>query len=152
MDFPKIQILPSNHTFPVENRPEVQTWLQVQRHLGDKSGSAFIASLNDFHLLYFLGSSEEFDSNLFDKIIEAILDPSSVPIPELRNAVHAQLQKLVNTRAPPSSRKTPDDNMKSELLVQLLEMGYTESQAQEAIFATGGSSVEAAVNYILSAM
>jgi len=132
--------------------------VQVQRQLEGKNGTIFIDALNDFHLLYFLSASESFDTGVFDNIIQAILDPSSIDIPGFRNSVATQLEKHLsqNTRpqAAPSgpSRPQPDLGIKSELMNVLLTMGYSESQATEALFATGGNSIEAAVNYLLSSM
>jgi len=132
--------------------------VQVQRQLEGKNGTIFIDALNDFHLLYFLSASESFDMGVFDNIIQAILDPSSIDIPGFRNSVATQLEKHLsqNTRpqAAPSgpSRPQPDLGIKSELMNTLLTMGYSESQATEALFATGGNSIEAAVNYLLSSM
>jgi len=146
------------HSFPIENRAEVPSWVQVQRQLEGKIGNAFIDALNDFHLLYFLSASESFGTDVFDKIIQAISQPGTIPIPDLRNAVATQLEKnLSQTKRPqaaPSgpSRSQPDLGIKSELMNQLLTMGYSETQATEALFATGGNSIEAAVNYLLSSM
>jgi len=132
----------------VENRTEVPTWTHVQRQLQGKNGSDWLNTLNDFHLLYFLGTTEGFDSNVFDKIIQAILNPTSVNIPELKGAIDILLQRIT----PQTSSGPKEMDNKTELLVQLLSMGYTEAQATEALFATGGNSVEAAVNYLLSSM
>jgi len=141
-----------NHTFPVENRAEVPTWQNVKRHLEGKNGTAFIDALNDFHLLYFLGTTDGFDNTVFENILKAISEPDSVSIPDLRNAVAIQLQKLLPqqtqvNKTHPAPPKEPTVN--SELLHQLLLMGYNEDQAKEALV-VGGNSIEAAVNYLLS--
>lgn len=123
--------------FPIENREQIQP-AQAKQII--QSGN-LSETLSDFHLLVYLSKKLNFDEIRI--IARYVLTKAN------EDHVKFIVDKLFqNVTAPISNRQPPE--IDESLVPKITTLGYTESQAKAALLATGGKSLERAVDFILS--
>ena len=152
-------------SFPIENRPHrPQSARDVQKQLEGQHGTAFFDSLTDFHLLLFLLFN--LPQDVFEKIIYGIKERGKLFDRDVRPAIEQWITKelggnasatatttsATTTTAPNSNLAAPKNPREHEMREQLLLMGYSEQQANEALWATSYGSLEQAIEFLLSKM
>jgi hypothetical protein len=150
--------------FPIENRPHrPQSARDVQKQLEGQHGTAFFDSLTDYHLLLFLMFN--LPQDVFDKIIFGIKERGKLFDRDVRPAIEQWINKQLGGAAPTGSpavtpattpatatRAEPKNAREQEMREQLLLMGYSEQQANEALWATNYGSLEQAIEFLLNKM
>ena len=158
--FPKDPIpLFKSCTFAIENRaPSLPNPAQVQSALQGKSGAAYMNALSDFHLLLYVALQLPDLAPLIGKLVAS---PTDVKESQVKPDIEAWLKRAVPSFAAPSSSSSPSPSTSStaapsklspkgqEIVTQIVSMGYTEQQATEAVWATGSSSVDQALSFLL---
>jgi nuclear protein localization family protein 4 len=156
-------------TFPIENRPHrPQSARDVQKQLEGQHGTAFFDSLTDFHLLLFLLFN--LPQDVYEKIIYGIKERGKLFDRDVRPAIEQWINKqLGGSAAPTAATNTPSNTgaaapnnnsntggpknpREQEMREQLLLMGYSEQQANEALWATNYGSLEQAIEFLLNKM
>jgi hypothetical protein len=147
-------------SFPIENRPHrPQSARDVQKQLEGQHGTAFFDSLTDYHLLLFLMFN--LPQDVFDKIIFGIKERGKLFDRDVRPAIEQWINKQLGgaavTGSPPVTPATatgaePKNAREQEMREQLLLMGYSEQQANEALWATNYGSLEQAIEFLLNKM
>ncbi|KAJ4458828.1 putative Nuclear protein localization protein 4 [Paratrimastix pyriformis] len=61
-----------NNRFPIENRPRQATLQTLKDHLLQQTGTPFIETLSDFHLLLFLSKQPQLDMLVIAQLCEAV--------------------------------------------------------------------------------
>jgi len=133
--------------FPIENRHSPQSLEVIQQHL-DKSPTTY-ETLADFHLLIYL--AKLVDSDQIKKIAKYVLTKQNE---QDITFFLAQLLKGVQKSTPvPSKSTTPSVSkgkhpQEQEWLGSLKAMGFSATQAQEALWATSYQGIEAAIDFL----
>eukprot|EP01121_Diplochlamys_sp_Union-15-3_P000295 TRINITY_DN10282_c0_g1_i1.p1 TRINITY_DN10282_c0_g1~~TRINITY_DN10282_c0_g1_i1.p1 ORF type:complete len:453 (+),score=64.98 TRINITY_DN10282_c0_g1_i1:509-1867(+) len=144
--FPKkVQPTFKSQNFPIENRDKSsQSLNRVASTLQNRHGEDFFNALSDFHLLLYLSKqTDPAIQAIFDPLLKGVINPKSLPN---ANEVIQPLQTLLGKfKAPVQSSSSKRESM----IQSLVQMGYSYAQANEALFATGDTSIEAAIDYIL---
>lgn len=152
--------------FPVENRTAgVPSATNAQAALAGKRGPAFLAALSDFHLILFLCSQ---NLDLAPLLARACTTPPTISEQEIRPLIETLLPKASSsapssssssfTAAPlqtPGASSSPKPNTAQlsakglEIVEQLVAMGFDKPRATEAVWATGTSSVDQALSFLM---
>ncbi|XP_049848811.1 nuclear protein localization protein 4 homolog [Schistocerca gregaria] len=142
-------------TFPIENRQVYELApgpLAIQAQLAN---NAFPACLNDWHfLLYMIKVSPE----LKDRFVNAVTSQSTLDV-DLRRIL--QTSALAGTLPTNSGAQSPGMNMDvwspvtpsvariEEMISQIVQLGFSEEQAKQALTATNHVSVDLALDLLI---
>jgi len=151
--------------FPIENRLNSKPSLSTVKAQVERG--PLCESLADFHLLLFLALQRQLSLPLLqtltqcvlkrdDKLLEAealtVLQELLKQVPVAPPTISKDLPSI-NTSSPPTtgSAKPRQLDKKQEVMVEtLMSMGYSQTQSQEALWATSYQSPEAAIDFLLS--
>jgi len=165
-------LLPSVQ-FPIENRMTAQQTAVAVKQIFDKFK---IAGLKDFHLLVYMGLNTDAQtyatiaSNLFKPESEAQLKQymdnvlKTVQVPAPAPAKQASQPSAPPPRTQPTSTPTArpaqpsqtpsapgvSATQKQAMINQIVSVGFTPQQAEEALWATSYASADAAIEFLLS--
>jgi len=147
-----------NFNFPVYNMDDKSTWEEVRDYFRGKRGKDFFNSLLNFHLILFLAFEHEENQEILTKISQ-IYNEETVSESEVTHIIDniitskipkAHIHHPNTTPQPTQPSQDPNNARRQEMVNEILKMGFSKEQAEEAIFATGGTSIENAVNYIFT--
>eukprot|EP01114_Cavostelium_apophysatum_P021166 TRINITY_DN7301_c0_g1_i3.p1 TRINITY_DN7301_c0_g1~~TRINITY_DN7301_c0_g1_i3.p1 ORF type:complete len:608 (+),score=145.67 TRINITY_DN7301_c0_g1_i3:158-1981(+) len=162
--FPKeFKPLFKSHKFPIEHRDKVQS-LAIAKQQMDKNG--LVDATSDFHLLLYI-FGQIADKSSFEKIVryfqrrdnegevKAILQnlfkdvASSAPSSGTSGTSGTNRPSATAPPTKQTSGTSPTNPKEDEIVTQLVAMGYTATQAKEAVWATGASGIEQAMDFLL---
>eukprot|EP01129_Flabellula_baltica_P007198 TRINITY_DN2772_c0_g1_i1.p1 TRINITY_DN2772_c0_g1~~TRINITY_DN2772_c0_g1_i1.p1 ORF type:complete len:591 (+),score=139.91 TRINITY_DN2772_c0_g1_i1:271-2043(+) len=137
------------HEFPVDRYNTNADWNSFANCVRGKSGKSLMNALTDLNLVLFLGRELGPDAEIL-RMISDIFNKTSVSENSIKEMVSTLLQAHV-TEQPQSTGPTSSTPVmaNSDQIAQIMNMGFTIEQAQEALAVTGGNSVEQAINYLL---
>lgn len=156
------------HTFPIENRTiSVPNAGNVHSALQNKSATAYFTALSDFHLILYLSLQIP---DLASTLAQFVTKPEQVKESQIKPNIEAWIKKTLPATSSSSSSASTQPNKTSSpapnstssnsatanlpekgkaIVKQLVEMGYDEKQAAEAVWATGVAGVEQAITFLL---
>jgi len=136
------------HKFPIEHREnQVQTLALAKQHT---EKLPFNDALSDFHFLLYIFNFLTSQPNFNEKSLLNICN--YVVKKERENDVKLIFQDIFKSvqAQPPKPTQNPPTNAKEQQIIdQLVAMGYNATQAKEAVWATGSSGVEQAMDFLL---
>jgi len=149
-------------------------WGRVREYFRGKQSKDFFDSLLDFQLILFLGTQLP-ENDEFINRISALYKGETLSESDLQRDLDTILlkydpQKPITTNTNTSPKINPpnntinipkpnitppnlnnqNDKKKQDMIKEIMGMGFTNQQAEEAIFATNGENLESAVNFLIS--
>lgn len=124
--------------FPIENRSNKNQSLEM---VNNQINSAPLHSaLSDFHLLIYL--AKKIDQNSMNTILEYILTQQN------EDKVRATLKQILENVTAPMKTTVQGHPNEAEWISMLTSMGYSATQAQEALWATNYQGIENAIDFL----
>jgi len=149
--FPKFE-------FPTYRSDDSVNWQSIRDYFRGKNGKEFFNRLIDFQLLIFLALKLD-EHNEFLIRLYQIARGDTLSESETTRALEALLHEHDPTNTPPrnntptqthNNNSNSNNSKKEEMITKILEFGFTRQQAEEAITVTQQTSVENALNFLLS--